>query len=66
MVYFQTKNSNLEIFFGRPWSGNFSIFYSHLVNFNADFMVIRHILLSFGAFRPILVYFTKKNLATLD
>jgi hypothetical protein len=62
MVYFQSKNPN---------SGKFSwalvserlvcIFYGHLEYNTGNF----YILWQFGIFSPVLVYFVKRNLATL-
>jgi hypothetical protein len=40
---------------------NVGIFYCHLVQFNGHLVI----LWSFGTFPPVLVYCTKKNLATL-
>jgi hypothetical protein len=53
LVYFMSILSTL-----RPWK----IFCGHLVYFVA----IWYILWSFGVFFPVLVYCTKKNLATLQ
>jgi hypothetical protein len=44
---------------------NVGIFYVHFVYFTAIGNIILYILWSFGKFFPILVYCTKKNLATL-
>jgi hypothetical protein len=47
---------------------NVDIFYSHLdyvMNILGYFMNIWHVVFSFGAFFPVLVSCTKKNLATL-
>jgi hypothetical protein len=49
-------------------SENLGIFYDHLVYFKGQckyFMVIWYILWQFGIFCPVLVFWTKKNLATL-
>jgi hypothetical protein len=81
MVCFQTKNPNLGkfwrvlqwkmlVYFTDIWSilRSFVIFYGHLVHFT----VFCHILWTFGIVRgnlvyffPVLVFCTKKNLATL-
>jgi hypothetical protein len=68
MAYFQTKNSHWGKFLrDYDWkNGNilwpFGIFYGH----SDCFMAILYILHSFGTFFPVLVSWTKKNLATLS
>jgi hypothetical protein len=54
MVYFQTKNPNL----GESWR---ALDWKMLVYFTAIWDILR----PFGAFFPVLVSCTKKNLATL-
>jgi hypothetical protein len=68
VVYFQTKNPNFDIYlyiFIYILEGlgveNFDIFYGYLV----IFVVVWHILWSFGIFSPVLSCCTKTNLATL-
>jgi hypothetical protein len=69
MVCFQTKNTNLDKLRRVLLKENLGIFYDKLVYFTA----IRNILWpfgicslwSFGIFLPVLVFCTKKNLATL-
>jgi hypothetical protein len=67
MVCFQTKNPNLGKFLKRLAMEDVGIFYGHLVHFT----VFCYILLTFGivcgnlVIFPVLVFCTKKNLATL-
>jgi hypothetical protein len=68
MVCFQTKNPNLGKLFGALAMEYLGTFYDHLVYFKAIANILWpfwHILWPFGIFLPILVFCTKKNLATL-
>jgi hypothetical protein len=69
MVCFKTQNHNLGVFFGggscngKSWNilWTFGVFYGHW----KYFMAIWFILWSFDIFLPVLIFCTKKNLATL-
>jgi hypothetical protein len=69
MFCFRTKNPNLGKFWrALDWKKWIYVFYGHLENFTDIwdiFMTIWYILYSFGTFFPVLVSWTKKNLATL-
>jgi hypothetical protein len=60
MAYFQTKNPNLGKFWRvLEWEG--LVYYLAMWNI----LWVYVILWQFGTFSPVLVYFVKKNLATL-
>jgi hypothetical protein len=68
MVCFQTQNPNLGKFWGscngKSWYILLPIYYQFYGHWKY-LMAIWYILLSFGIFLPVLVFFTRKNLATL-
>jgi hypothetical protein len=69
MLHIQTKNSILGKFFPGLAIEDFGLFYVHSAYFTYGrliyFMAIWHSLRWFGIFFPVLVYSTKKYLATL-
>jgi hypothetical protein len=67
MAYFQTRNPNLGKFSRGRAMVDVGIFSGHLVNFNDIWYILWPLGISYGylVHFPVLVWCTKKNLATL-